>query len=231
MIVLAGSLAACAPWTQASPATLSPTRDGLVPTPLQPSTEVPEPPGKLQHTPTMAEKPGQLPGQDLDDGCSPVERLPTDSAEAQQIVFVSDRSGYPQLYRMNSDGSNLEALTDGSGQNTEPKWSPDGRWIAYHCSREGEIRICVVSPDGQLAGEPISGTTPVWAPGEDETRLAFICFQDNQSDICTVRPDGSQRANLTKSPAGEHTPAWSPDGTGLLSFRTGAATSTCIRCV
>ena len=80
-----------------------------------------------------------------------------------------------------------------------------------------EIRICVIAPDGEPAGEPISGTTPVWSPvsPEDGVRLAFLCFQDGHSDVCTVRPDGSESVNLTNTTADEHTPVWSPDGKWL----------------
>ena len=140
------------------------------------------------------------------------------SPDGEQLVFDSDRSGNSQLYIMNSDGSSLRALTDDFGQNREPQWSPDGKWIAYHCSQTGdmgmETRICIISPDGQPAGESISGTTPIWSPvsPEGEARLAYVCFQEGQSDICTTNMDGSVFVNLTDSPADEHTPAWSPDG-------------------
>lgn len=65
---------------------------------------------------------------------------------------------------MNSDGSNPQAITNGPGENTEPKWSPDGKWVAYPCSQAGETRICVVSTEGLRAGEPISGTMPACSP-------------------------------------------------------------------
>jgi Tol biopolymer transport system component len=143
------------------------------------------------------------------------------SPDGQQVVFDSDRLGDSQLYVMNADGSAPRALTGNPGRNAEPKWSPDGKWIAYHCTEASETgietRICVISPDGQPAGEPIAGTTPAWSPGglEDGTGLAFLCFQEGHSDICTARPDGSELANLTNSPADEHSLAWSPDGNWL----------------
>ena len=81
-----------------------------------------------------------LPDEDLDvwvvnwDG-SNLSNLTEDSAEGDshpdwspdgtQIVFDSWRSGTAEIYIMNSDGSNPQALTDGPGQNIEPKWSPD----------------------------------------------------------------------------------------------------------
>ncbi len=144
------------------------------------------------------------------------------SPDSQQLIFDSDRSGNPQLYIMNADGSTPRAITDVSGQNTEPKWSPDGRWIAYHCRQVSETgietRICVISPDGQPAGELIAGTTPVWSPVglEGGLRLAFLCFHESHSDICVAWPDGSGLTNLTDSLADEHSPAWSPDGNWLV---------------
>lgn len=135
-----------------------------------------------------------------------------------QIAFTSDRPGSQQIYLINRDGSNLRVLTNQPDQNMEPKWSPDGKWIAYHCVRGLETRICVVSPDGLPAGEPLSGTTPVWSPAVlvGGVRLAFLCFQEHHSDVCIARPDGSQMVNLTNSPSSdEHSPAWSPDGEWL----------------
>ena len=143
------------------------------------------------------------------------------SPDGKQVVFDSWRSGKAEIYIMQADGSDVQQLTDGTGENQEPKWSLDGKWIAYHCTQANETgietRICVVSPDGQPAGEPISGTTPVWSPAspEGEVRLAFLCFLDSQNDICTSRPDGSDLMNLTNNSSDEHSPAWSPDGNWL----------------
>jgi Tol biopolymer transport system component len=101
--------------------------------------------------------------------------------------------------------------------NSEPTWSPDGKWIAHHCTQEGDTQICVISPEGQPAGEPIPGTAPVWSPGnpEDGARLAFLCFQESHSDICMMQADGSELVNLTNSTSDEHSTAWSPDGNWL----------------
>ena len=152
--------------------------------------------------------------RNLTEGSAANDAHPSWSPNREKIVFDSDRSGIPQLYIMNADGGNPRAITDDSLRNTEPKWSPDGKWIAYHCSQGIDNRICVVSPDGEPAGEAIAGTEPVWSPPNLESglRLAFHCFEGAQSDICTVRPDGSDLVNLMNSPSDEHSPAWSPDG-------------------
>jgi len=143
------------------------------------------------------------------------------SPDGTQIVFDSWRSGKAEIYVMQADGTGVRQLTDGPEDNREPKWSPNGEWIAFHCSQASEAgvetRICLVSLDGQPAGEPISGTSPIWSPANPDgaVRLAFLCFQTGQSDICTAHPNGSHVVNLTDSPSDEHSAAWSPDGNWL----------------
>jgi len=47
------------------------------------------------------------------------------------VVFVSNRSGRLNLWRVDADGSGLEQLTDGAGPDYRPCVSPDGRTLAY----------------------------------------------------------------------------------------------------
>ena len=47
------------------------------------------------------------------------------------IVFSSGRSGPEQIYMMNMDGADIERLTDGTGEASNPSWHPDGQFLAY----------------------------------------------------------------------------------------------------
>src|SRR5262249_14324102 len=49
----------------------------------------------------------------------------------KEIAFISDRSGTPQIYIMDSDGSNVHRVLNEGGQADAPAWSPDGQFIAY----------------------------------------------------------------------------------------------------
>ena len=59
---------------------------------------------------------------------------------------------------MDADGSNEQRLThQGNGEN--PTWSPDGAWIAYQSSNDGDFEIYVVMVEQALQGN--SGFNPL----------------------------------------------------------------------
>ena len=52
-----------------------------------------------------------------------------------QIAWISGRTGLPQLYIMESDGSGVQQLTDG-GYVSAPSWSPNGQFLAFGWNRK-----------------------------------------------------------------------------------------------
>ncbi len=52
-----------------------------------------------------------------------------------QIALISGRTGLPQLYIMNADGSSVQQMTDG-GYASSPSWSPNGQFIAFAWDRK-----------------------------------------------------------------------------------------------
>ena len=91
------------------------------------------------------------------------------SPDGKEIVFQSDLSDRADIYIINANGSGLHQITNGQGYNREPKWSPDGKWIAYYCTQgsgiEMRTQICVISPEGIRAGEPLDGSRPYLVTG------------------------------------------------------------------
>ena len=47
-----------------------------------------------------------------------------------QIAWVSGRTGLPQIYTMEADGTNLQRMTD-QGYAVSPSWSPNGQFLAF----------------------------------------------------------------------------------------------------
>src|ERR1700736_5332072 len=93
------------------------------------------------------------------------------SPDGNSVAIVAERADWEQqifrkdlwLYRDDAKGSSLIQLTQ-SGQDVDPKWSPDNRWIAFLSERkltadkggdsddsskdEGVSRLYLISPDG-----------------------------------------------------------------------------------
>jgi Tol biopolymer transport system component len=61
----------------------------------------------------------------------------------------------------------LDQITGDNANDTDPVWSPDGRWIAFASDRQGryEIFIAAVDDGGVIAtGQP--GYPSDWATGD-----------------------------------------------------------------
>lgn len=95
-----------------------------------------------------------------------------------QIAFASDRSGLPQIWVANADGTGLRQVTDTQQGACQPSWSPDGAQIVFisPCDSHQEIYIdaslFIINEDGSgLTPLPTVGGgdfDPAWSPdGED----------------------------------------------------------------
>jgi dipeptidyl aminopeptidase/acylaminoacyl peptidase len=78
-------------------------------------------------------------------------------------------------------------LTNNPKQDRHPRWSPDGKWIAFESNRSGSYQIYITDPDGnnlkQLTSISTEATGAVWSP--DGKNLAFVS---------TVYPEFSDKA-------------------------------------
>jgi Tol biopolymer transport system component len=150
---------------------------------------------------------------DLDVAVSPDDRY---------IVWTSDRSGLPHIWRMNIDGSDARALTVGDTfDDLNPTITPDGKWVIYNSWRTGKLAPWKVGIDG---GEPqllIDAFATVGSVSPDgQTFLAAYLDQNRQPATlrAALLPVGGGQAikifediDLPRNFAHSGT-AWSPDG-------------------
>jgi TolB protein len=130
-----------------------------------------------------------------------------------EIVFVSGRSGPQQIYRMNMDGSDIERLTPGEGEASNPSWHPDGQMIAYAWTRgyaQGAFNIFVMDVASrkqpmQLTHGEGRNENPSWAP--DGRHLVFMSSRAGSNQIWSMLADGTQVQQLTTQGSNE-TPVW-----------------------
>jgi TolB protein len=129
-----------------------------------------------------------------------------------EIVFVSGRSGPQQIYRMNMDGSDIERLTPGEGEASNPSWHPDGQMIAYAWTRgyaQGAFNIFIMDVASrkytQLTHGEGRNENPSWAP--DGRHLVFMSTRAGGHQIWSMLADGTQVQQLTTQGSNE-TPVW-----------------------
>ena len=102
----------------------------------------------------------------------------------RRAMMTGERSEYiNQVFLCNIDGSSTLQLTQGDKNNANPKWSPDGKWIAFISNRDGKNNLYVISPSGGEADKITDVKTGVnnynWSP--DGNTIAFT-MTDPASD-------------------------------------------------
>ncbi len=142
-----------------------------------------------------------------------------------KIAFTSTRDGNPEIYTMESDGSNQTRLTNNPGYDISPKWSPDGTKIAFLRSNVFQYDdIYVMNADGsnqtRLTNNLVIAEPPDWSP--DGTRIVFHLQSgvgnSFTNEISVVNADGTNLTQLTNS-GSNSSPRWSPDGTRIVFER------------
>ena len=75
---------------------------------------------------------------------------PRFSPDGSRIAYISNASGIPQLWVMNSDGSRQTQVTNLSDPVQSVDWSPTGDWLAYDVAPGGglNVQLYVSQPDG-----------------------------------------------------------------------------------
>ena len=129
-----------------------------------------------------------------------------------EIAFVSGRSGPQQIYKMNMDGADVERLTDGTGEASNPSWHPDGQILAYAWTRgyaTGRFNVFIMDVATrkytQLTHDEGRNENPNWAP--DGRHLVFASTRGGSHQIWTMLADGTQLQRLTTQGNNE-SPTW-----------------------
>ncbi len=132
---------------------------------------------------------------------------PSFSPDGERIVFYA-WEGWPQgngLWTMKVDGTDPQlVLRDAEARN--PRWSPDGRLVAY----DARNSVHIISAHGGDTHKLADGSIqPSWSP--DSQRLVFKGCDGPACGLYLINIDGSGKARLTTT-ADDTVPAWSPDG-------------------
>lgn len=107
--------------------------------------------------------------------------------DGRYIVFLSDRSGLPHIWRMSIDGTDLKQLTFGDTyDDNNPHVSPDGRWVLFNSWRTGKYCPFRVSIDGGDAQQLYETRAIVGAVSPDNKHV-LAAILDEQSRTGELR--------------------------------------------
>jgi TolB protein len=146
---------------------------------------------------------------------------PALSPDGRRLAFASDRGGDWDIYLLDgrciqpgNRDSSVTRLTDASGADRHPAWSPDGKYLAFESQRTGLAQIFLMDRDGtnqrQLTFGEVDSHAPAWSP--DGSRIAFHARSEpgGTFDIFSVDLAGTDRRRITSSPGNDESPAWAP---------------------
>jgi Tol biopolymer transport system component/DNA-binding winged helix-turn-helix (wHTH) protein len=143
----------------------------------------------------------------------------TFSHDGRWVAYVS----YPEqtLWRARIDGSDPLQLTFPPLEAGNPRWSPDGKWIAFHALQSGQPWNCfVVSADGgnpePFPREASSQAAPDWMPGDSHS-LIFSRPAGAEIHALYIFDRRSGRTEKIPGTEGLYGPVWSPNGLRLAA--------------
>jgi len=142
-----------------------------------------------------------------------------------RIAFVNNHTGSKELYVMDYDGSNVRQLTHFHSITLLPKWSPDGKWIAFNSYKAGNPDAYLINADGLnlqgLSTRQGLNTSVNWAP--DGNNLALTLSRGGDPELYLIERSGRIVRRLTYSPGVDTSPSFSPNGQEIafISDRSG----------
>lgn len=134
-------------------------------------------------------------------------------SDGQQLVFAV----HGDIWTMAANGGRARRITSGPDQDEWPRWSPDGRKVAFQSNRKGNSDIFVMDANGQNVRQVTKHKADDfyfdWSP--DGQHLCFCSERSGNRDVWTINVQTGETTQVTKHKAADDDPTWSPDGRSI----------------
>jgi dipeptidyl aminopeptidase/acylaminoacyl peptidase len=164
---------------------------------------------------------------------TPILETPTPAATPRgggsQIAFVSERSGPPQVYLVNVDGSDVTQLTFTPDGACQPEWSPDGQRLLFisPCRQKDDqyplAAIYIMNADGTNVQQIITVLGGVFDASWSPAGIAFTHLETNRPGVWEADEQGRGAHQVSQLRSSDSQPSWSPSGDKLVFMNTSRA--------
>ncbi|HEX5386157.1 MAG TPA: LpqB family beta-propeller domain-containing protein [Gemmatimonadales bacterium] len=142
---------------------------------------------------------------------------PVFSPDRTRIAFSSNRArrdGNFDLYVMDADGRDIRRLTQESGTDGEPAWTPDGSHLVFTSARSGSRQLYLIPVEAGAATPLTSGPGENHSPAvsPDGKTIAFVSTRDGSPRVYRMDIDGGHASRATASALPEASPRFFPNG-------------------
>jgi Tol biopolymer transport system component len=126
---------------------------------------------------------------------------PSFSEDGKRLVFGSQRSGFSEIWRSDSDGNNLLQLTNFRGALAgTPSFSPDGTTVLFDSRVDGNAHVFSVSAEGGPIRQITSGSNDEVMPSysHDGKWIYFPSDRGGGWNVWKVPTNGGEPTQITK---------------------------------
>jgi TolB protein len=140
---------------------------------------------------------------------------PSWSPDGRSIVCQSNRNdGNSDIYVTDDKGGNIKRLTNNTGNDEYPVFSPDGRKIAFVSQKDGNQEIYLMDSNGgaqvNLTNHSSKDIHPQFSP--DGRKLIFNSDRNGNFDLFLMDIETRKIEQLTDSPDNDTYAHWLPNG-------------------